>query len=212
MTPNKQVSLAIRILRGERDASARAIHLEAATRKFLVTTNERKYMSTKTNFKRIALVAVAALGLGVLSSVPSQAEITGLTLTVVDGSATLAKSDSTTAATITIAGLLESADSITVDGSGTSYYGSPSVTVAGSWYPLTQNSSASTITRLSNGNYLLTATIYIDSTVDSALFVAATGGLDVDAIPNEVTTRIILNSSKSSILAQAINIGAKGVK
>jgi RNA polymerase sigma factor (sigma-70 family) len=101
---------------------------------------------------------------------------------------------------------------ITVDGSGTSYFASPSVTVAGSWFPLTQTGSASTITRLSNGNYLLTATIYIDSTVDSALFVAATGGLDVDAIPNEITTRIILNSSKSSILAQAINIGAKGVK
>jgi len=73
MTPKKQVSPAIRILRGERDASARATHLEAATRKFLVTTNERKQMSTKTNFKRIALVAVAALGMGVLSSVPSQA-------------------------------------------------------------------------------------------------------------------------------------------
>jgi RNA polymerase sigma factor (sigma-70 family) len=101
---------------------------------------------------------------------------------------------------------------ITVDGAGTSYFASPSVTVAGSWFPLTQSGSASTITRLSNGNYLLTATIYIDSTVDSALFVAATGGLDVDAIPNEITTRIILNSSKSSILAQAINIGAKGVK
>jgi RNA polymerase sigma factor (sigma-70 family) len=102
--------------------------------------------------------------------------------------------------------------SITVDGAGTSYFASPSVTVAGSWFPLTQSGSASTISRLSNGNYLLTATIYIDSTVDSALFVAATGGLDVDAIPNEISTRIILNSSKSSILAQAINIGAKGVK
>jgi len=101
---------------------------------------------------------------------------------------------------------------ITVDGAGTSYFATPSVTVAGSWYPLTQTGSASTITRLSNGNYLLTATIYVDSTVDLALFVAATGGLDVDAIPNEITTRIILNSSKSSILAQAINIGAKGVK
>jgi hypothetical protein len=102
--------------------------------------------------------------------------------------------------------------SITVDGSGVSYYATPSITVAGSWFPLTQAGSASSISRLSNGNYLLTATIYIDSTVDSALFVAATGGLDVDAIPNEITTRIILNSSKSSILAQAINIGAKGVK
>ena len=101
---------------------------------------------------------------------------------------------------------------ITVDGAGASYFASPSVTVAGSWFPLTQSGLASTITRLSNGNYLLTATIYIDSTVDSALFVAATGGLDVDAIPNEISTRIILNSSKSTILAQAINIGAKGVK
>ncbi len=102
--------------------------------------------------------------------------------------------------------------SVTVDGSGTSYFASPSITVAGSWFPLTQTGSASTITRLSNGNYLLTATLHIDSTVDSALFVAATGGLDVDAIPSEISTRIILNSSKSTILAQAINISAKGVK
>ena len=102
--------------------------------------------------------------------------------------------------------------SVTVDGSGTSYYASPSITVAGSWFPLTQAGSASGVTRLSNGNYLLTATLYIDSTIDSPLFVPATGGLDVDAIPNEITTRIILDSSKSSILAQAINISAKGVK
>jgi len=102
--------------------------------------------------------------------------------------------------------------SIIVDGSGTTYYASPSISVAGSWFPLTQTGHASTISRLSNGNYLLTATIYIDSTIDSPLFVPATGGLDVDAIPNEITTRIILNSSKSTILAQAINIGAKGVK
>jgi RNA polymerase sigma factor (sigma-70 family) len=100
---------------------------------------------------------------------------------------------------------------ITVDGSGTSYFASPSVTVAGSWFPMTQLGSASTITRLSNGNYLLKATIYIDSTVESALFVAATGGLDVDAIPSEISTRIILDSSKREILAQAVNIGAKGV-
>ena len=105
MTPKKQVSPAIRILRGERDASARATHLEAATRKFLVTTNERKYMSTKTNFKRIALVAVAALGLGVLSSVPSQADISGTpTVTVENGTAgvTGQASDSTTGATIAV--------------------------------------------------------------------------------------------------------------
>ncbi len=96
----------IRISQGERDASARATHLKAATRKFLVTTNERKQMSTKTNFKRIALVAVASLGLGVLSSVPSQAVVisSNLTATVTAPATapTLALSDSTTAATLVV--------------------------------------------------------------------------------------------------------------
>ena len=116
MTPKKQVSPAIRILRGERDASARATHLEAATRKFLVTTNERKYMSTKTNFKRIALVAVAALGMGVLSSVPSQATfLQTTTVTAVDGIATKANSDSVTSgATVTINYLTNTTDSVVV--------------------------------------------------------------------------------------------------
>ena len=128
MTPKKQVSPAIRILRGERDASARATHLEAATRKFLVATNERKQMSTKTNFKRIALVAVAALGMGVLSSVPSQAAFTGvagsqITVTTVNGTAGLsgAASDSTTAGTIAISAFaLLGTDSITVTVAGKS--------------------------------------------------------------------------------------------
>ena len=102
--------------------------------------------------------------------------------------------------------------SITVDGSGVSYYATPSITVAGSWFPLTQIGSASSISRLPNGNYLLTATLYIDSTIESPLFVPVTGGLDVDAIPSEISTRIILSSGKSSILAQAVHITAKGVK
>jgi len=60
-------------------------------------------MSTKTNFKRIALVAVAALGMGVLSSVPAKATInSGPTLTTVAGTATKAKSDSTTAGSVTL--------------------------------------------------------------------------------------------------------------
>ena len=104
MAPNKQVSPVIRISQGERDASARATHLEAATRKFLVTTNERKKMSTKTNFKRIALVAVAALGMGVLSSVPSQAQVLNSVVITssTGGTATTATSDSSTAATAAI--------------------------------------------------------------------------------------------------------------
>ena len=73
-------------------------------------------MSTKTNFKRIALVAVAALGLGVLSSVPSQAALSGFTVTVADGTAGLAgvRTDSTNAATVTLTCVIGTADSITV--------------------------------------------------------------------------------------------------
>ena len=115
MTPNKQVSSVIRISQKNRDASARATHLEAVTRKFLVTTNERKQMSTKTNFKRIALVAAASLGLGVLSSVPSNAVFNSApTLTVVAGTATKAKADSTTAGSVTVKFLATTAASDTV--------------------------------------------------------------------------------------------------
>ena len=75
-------------------------------------------MSTKTTFKRIALVAVAALGLGVLSVAPSNAAVINLsatTVTVANGTATTGTSDSTTAAEITISFTSEgSSDSVSV--------------------------------------------------------------------------------------------------
>jgi hypothetical protein len=61
---------------GEKDTLItyeRALEAQADLRKFRGSTIERKQMSTKTTFKRVALVAVAALGLGVFTSVPSNA-------------------------------------------------------------------------------------------------------------------------------------------
>ena len=108
----------IRLSQGERDASARATHLEAATRKFLVTTNERKQMSTKTNFKRVALVAVASVGLSLLSSVPAaKAAVSSLTITATNGTAGLqnVRTDSSNAAVIRVSGLMsEDLDSATI--------------------------------------------------------------------------------------------------
>jgi len=86
----QQVSRAIRILRGNRDESARASHLvvnndrsaekqslqvnQAEREKFFQSTFfERKIMSTKTAFKRLALVAAAALAIGGVSAVSAQA-------------------------------------------------------------------------------------------------------------------------------------------
>jgi hypothetical protein len=74
-------------------------------------------MSTKTTFKRIALVAVAALGLGVLSVAPSSATPSGVSVTITNGTAGLpdATADSTTAGIIAVSALLEQTDSITVE-------------------------------------------------------------------------------------------------
>jgi len=86
----QQVSRAIRILRGNRDESARASHLmvnkdrfaynellqvnQAEREKFFQSTFfERKIMSTKTAFKRLALVAAAALAIGGVSAVSANA-------------------------------------------------------------------------------------------------------------------------------------------
>jgi hypothetical protein len=58
-------------------------------------------MSTTTNFKRIALVAVAALGLGVLSSVPSQAVTNADTLTLSATTAAQTTNETSTASAVT---------------------------------------------------------------------------------------------------------------
>lgn len=65
----------VRIHGGGFDASARAMHRNAAIENVSVATIERTTMSTKTTIKRVALVAVAAMGFGLLSVVPSSAGV-----------------------------------------------------------------------------------------------------------------------------------------
>ena len=96
---------------------------------------------------------------------------------------------------------------IKVDGTGTTYEGSPSVGIAGSWTPLILSSANTVIDRLSNGNYLVTSTMTVDSVIDSD-FIIATGarGYDLTSAPKTITTRLVLNPGKTQILAQAIFI------
>jgi len=72
-------------------------------------------------FKRIALVAAASMGFGLISAIPSQATIAGGTVTVTTstgataGLATTGKSDSTTGATVTVSfGASASTDSVVI--------------------------------------------------------------------------------------------------
>jgi hypothetical protein len=83
--------------------------LPAVSENVLLTTNERKSMSTKTNFKRLALGVIAALGLGMLSVAPASAVVNVPTLTVAAGNASIttgAAQETRTAATISVSGLL----------------------------------------------------------------------------------------------------------
>ena len=93
----------VRIHGGEFDASARAMHrsvrlaVPATIENVSVVTIERKQMSTKTTIKRVALVAVAAMGFGLLSVVPSQARVQADLLTISAATASIVAGDTITA-------------------------------------------------------------------------------------------------------------------
>jgi trimeric autotransporter adhesin len=115
----------VRIHGGEFDSSARAMNreeqvrlLQADLRIVRGSTIERKQMST--TIKRIALVAVAALGLGVMSVAPSTATTNADTLTLSAATAAQLTGETATAtsATVTLSYLADTlADSMTVTAS-----------------------------------------------------------------------------------------------
>jgi hypothetical protein len=81
----------------------------------LFTTNERKSMSKKTFFKRIALTAIAALGFGMLSVAPSQATVTAHTLTIDSATDAVEVGDTATAVlTHSFVNLNSAMDSVTL--------------------------------------------------------------------------------------------------
>jgi len=94
---------------------------------------------------------------------------------------------------------------IKVDGTGTTYEAAPSVGIAGSWSPLNISSTNTVIDRMSDGNYLVTSTMTVDSVIGID-FTIATGarGYDLTGAPKTITTRMVLNPGKTQILAQAI--------
>jgi DNA-binding CsgD family transcriptional regulator len=103
---------------------------------------------------------------------------------------------------------------ITIDGNGTSYVPSVSVGINGSWTPLALGSISNEFERLSNGQYLLTSTIIVDSAIDSSFFIGVGDrGYDLSSAPKSVVTRLLLNAGKTQVLAQAILVNdakAKG--
>ena len=81
----------------------------------------------------------------------------------------------------------------------------------GYWIPLVTSVTSNEIVRLSSGNYLLIAQIAVESEVESPIgIVASTKGRDLDRAPLKVVTRLLLNPSKTEVLAQAIKVVEMG--
>ena len=145
-------------------------------------------MSTTTNFKRIALVSVAALGMGLLSSVPSQATFQGVagsrvTVTTAAGTGSLegSASDSTTAGTVAVTGLaLAATDSYSITAIKKSW---PALTTAALTPDLNfQFADTATSTGRVVGTITTAAGTQLNSTTDSATTVVAgdaAGGTNV---------------------------------
>jgi RNA polymerase sigma factor (sigma-70 family) len=97
---------------------------------------------------------------------------------------------------------------ITVDGTGTSYsVNGINIGWIGNWNSVEIESTDSSIDRLSNGKYLITATFNLGYLNESD-FVIPTGsrGYDLADAPASITTRILMNAGKTQVLAQAVQV------
>jgi RNA polymerase sigma factor (sigma-70 family) len=100
---------------------------------------------------------------------------------------------------------------ITVDGSGTTYTPTASVSMNGGWVALTSSAISTDISRLPDGNYLVSSTIVTVSPVDAGILLPVSQGVDVSSIPTSISVRLVLNPGKTQILAEAIKVAANGV-
>ena len=136
---------------------------------------ERIQMSTKTTFKRVALVAVAALGFGLLSVVPSTATSQTDTLALGSATSTLSAGSTSVTNTITQTFLGVNSDTMSVTATLTS---APAGNVAMPQFAATQTSTGTTLLSSDNLTGVLTdtgsVTVYSSATATFPLTFAPT--------------------------------------
>ena len=90
-----------------------------------------------------------------------------------------------------------------------SFYSANGINIGwiGNWNSVEIKSTDSSIDRLSNGQYLITATFNLGYLNESD-FVIPTGsrGYDLADAPKSITTRILMNAGKTQVLAQAVQV------
>ena len=102
---------------------------------------------------------------------------------------------------------------LTSDSSGFSYSPMVSYGKDGGWAPLVTTLTYLNSERLLSGNYLVTAIIKVESEIETTVSIpASAAGRDLLQAPRQIITRLVLNSGKTQILSQAVNVVEKGVK
>jgi hypothetical protein len=80
----------------------------------------------------------------------------------------------------------------------------------GAWTPLSTAVTYFDSERQTDGNYLVTASIEVDSEVESNLIIpAAASGRDLSRAPRQIITRLVMNPEDTQILAQAVHVVEK---
>ena len=176
----------VRIHGGEFDTSARAMYrdevvlpLQADLRIVRRSTIERKQMSTKTTFKRIALVTVAALGFGVMSVAPSSAADNAvLKYATGDGAAAapyntgagVAGPANTVTLTYTRSATLRAV--VKIDGASSTISTAETLTANGLQSQLSKGSGDQNIVVNTPAVGTIVATVYLETAAGSGLFSA----------------------------------------
>ena len=103
--------------------------------------------------------------------------------------------------------------SVMTDAFGTSFVASVSVGINGFWRPLAFSYMTSDIERLSTGNYLLTAILEVEEVLEGGVDLESPQtGRDLTSTPSQIALKLVLDPTKTSILAQSVQISANSQK
>lgn len=103
--------------------------------------------------------------------------------------------------------------SIKIDPKGLSYEPTVSFGQSGMWIPLEVRVDSTEIKRSSNGNYMVTAVIAVESVIETPIkIVAKADGRDLIEAPRQVITRLVLDPSKTQVLSQVVYVVEKGAE
>ena len=97
--------------------------------------------------------------------------------------------------------------SVIADSFGTTYLANVSIGLNGVWTPLEASMISIDSERLSSGGYLVTARMTIEGVLDPVIQMpTGVSGTDFDSAPTQITVKLLLDPSKTEILAQAVLI------